>query len=854
MKSHNVTAICEERPTDNITIYNPYPTNGSIDINVGPQCNITVNHSNGKGMTVSWYENNTGSWMLRQTNGSKNWYNSFWKYRKLITINHTKVGTVDLVNFPVLIYRASDSDLGAHAQSNGNDICFVLYSDNTTKLNHEIESYTTATGNLAAWVNITDLSGTTDTKLWMYYGNPSCANQQNKIGTWNGNYKSVYHLSEASGGSGKAIKDSTCNSVNGTNSTSDITYASPGIAGNCFIFGGTSGKVDFGTPAAWDSKNITVEAWVKTTTSASVDRRIVAGANGFTNKWLLTQTYSALRDSAAMSNATDSHATASTNAKINDGTWHYLVGIRNREKMYNNGSLQNGTVTDYWSYSTACIASKGTSNYFAGSIDEIRISNIERNSSWMGATYNTTSNPSAFFSTSNEQTLVYNGTYRWIYTQASTNGTLYYWKVAVNDTYHTVTGVYHFTTTTPNQPPYIPSNPNPTNGSIDVNLNAALVWDGGDPDPGDTVNYSVYFGTSSSPPWVTNQNGTSYDPMLSYSTTYYWKIVAWDNHDASTIGPVWHFTTEADYPPVFGTPSPSNGSTGEPLSFTWSIPINDPEGDLFSWTIQCSNGQTTGGTGASNGTKSLALSGLSYSTMYKVWVNATDPSGSGLYTKKWYVFTTKNQAENPPYVPHNPHPAEGATNVNVSTVLSWTGGDPDPGDTVTYDVYFGTTNPPPKLINNQSSNIYNPATLAYNTTYYWQIIAWDNHGNQAMGPIWNFTTMQGTDVTPPFVAIEYPYRGYINLNYQDIYLNFPFFMTILIGKINVIVKAYDNESGMNRVEFWTDTKLRYTDNESPYNWVWSEKGLYQYTLRVVAYDNAGNHNEDAIMLWKIQFR
>ena len=44
-------------------------------------------------------------------------------------------------------------------------------------------------------------------------------------------------------------------------------------------------------------------------------------------------------------------------------------------------------------------------------------------------------------------------------------------------------------------------------------------------------------------------------------------------------------------PPVFGTPSPANGSTGNLLSLTWSIPINDPEGNTFSWTIQCSNGQ-----------------------------------------------------------------------------------------------------------------------------------------------------------------------------------------------------------------------------------------------------------------------
>ena len=49
-----------------------------------------------------------------------------------------------------------------------------------------------------------------------------------------------------------------------------------------------------------------------------------------------------------------------------------------------------------------------------------------------------------------------------------------------------------------------------------------------------------------------------------------------------------------------------------------------------------------------------------------------------------------------------------ATNVDVTMDLSWNGGDPDPGDTVTYDVCFGTTNPPPKVVSNQSATTYNP--------------------------------------------------------------------------------------------------------------------------------------------------
>ena len=98
-------------------------------------------------------------------------------------------------------------------------------------------------------------------------------------------------------------------------------------------------------------------------------------------------------------------------------------------------------------------------------------------------------------------------------------------------------------------------------------------------------------------------------------------------------------------PPVFGTPSPVNGSKGNQLSLTWSIPINDPEGGKFSWTIQCNNGQNSNSTGdETNGIKSLVISGLTYSKSYTVWVNATDQNGSGLnvqqmvylyYKEKW---------------------------------------------------------------------------------------------------------------------------------------------------------------------------------------------------------------------------
>jgi hypothetical protein len=137
------------------------------------------------------------------------------------------------------------------------------------------------------------------------------------------------------------------------------------------------------------------------------------------------------------------------------------------------------------------------------------------------------------------------------------------------------------------------------------------------------------------------------------------------------------FTTkQANCPPVFDVPSPLNGSRGNSLSFSWSIPISDPEGDLFSWTIQCSNGQVSSGSGASNGKKSLVLAELAYSTTYNIWVNATDPTGSGLYTRRWYTFTKLPNCP-PVFVDsvYSPSPENGSTGNEVA--LNWTIGIED---------------------------------------------------------------------------------------------------------------------------------------------------------------------------------
>ncbi len=132
------------------------------------------------------------------------------------------------------------------------------------------------------------------------------------------------------------------------------------------------------------------------------------------------------------------------------------------------------------------------------------------------------------------------------------------------------------------------------------------------------------------------------------------------------------FEYSTNTPTVLGTPIPANNSQGKSLNFLWSIPINDPENDHFSWTIQCSNTQFANGTNDTNGIKSLSLTNLAYDSTYKVWVNTTDATDPAIHASSWYTFTTRSPGSGPP-------PQEPPESSNQHPVADASAGEPYQG-------------------------------------------------------------------------------------------------------------------------------------------------------------------------------
>jgi hypothetical protein len=129
----------------------------------------------------------------------------------------------------------------------------------------------------------------------------------------------------------------------------------------------------------------------------------------------------------------------------------------------------------------------------------------------------------------------------------------------------------------------------------------------------------------------------------------------------------------------------------------------------------------------------LALvAGIALLSGCREWDNGYDPIGN-----------------HPPAVPKYPRPLDSGLVMNAGLVLSWHSYDPDSGDTAYFDIFMGTASPPGLVRAGWADTTFQPTSVACATEYYWRVIAYDNHGDSAVGPVWQFTTADSISVTVP---------------------------------------------------------------------------------------------------------
>ena len=333
--------------------------------------------------------------------GGGSWYSTggTWTDRMPVTLNYSQVsGGANLSNFPVLISVTSPNlkttaNGGYVGTTSGIDILFTG-SDGLTKLNHEIESYDGVNGILVAWVQVPTLSYTANTSLYVYYGNSSASNQQTPNSVWDSNYKGVWHLSEASGN----LNDSTSGANTGT--ASSVGRAAAEIAGGG-TFDGTSSNVTMANESNFIMGSaVTEELWLKQTTSGGLGYIFHKYYDENAPAYWISGNGDQLRVGVTYSPGNFTQAIY-TNAGWHNGNWHHVVMVFSASTVYlyfdgtlaTSASVGGSSIADSGGSVTAGRFSAADGYYFAGSLDELRISNAARTAGWITTEYNNQSAP-----------------------------------------------------------------------------------------------------------------------------------------------------------------------------------------------------------------------------------------------------------------------------------------------------------------------------------------------------------------------------------------------------------------------------------------------------------------------------
>ena len=313
-------------------------------------------------------------------------------------VNASQVeGTSDLTNFPVLIsFTLNDlrttGNGGGVENANGYDIAFT--SDNgSTILSHQLESYNATTGAIEFWVRFPTLSASVNTEFYIHFGNSGITTDQSSTNVWDSNYKMVLHLNN----------DYLDASGNGTDGINSGTVSTTGQIGNAVDFNSNNDLItipDNGVSPLDISGNITISLWV----------RIANLANGpdIITKGNYTDGYSVWTNgSGSLRFQINNDALNSPNGQLTNNVWAYLAFTRasNGDRIiYTNGAqVAADNSIESFSVSDDDLFISTTTYDYLGDIDEVRISNVTRDSAWIATEYNNQFAPGTFLTQINAE-------------------------------------------------------------------------------------------------------------------------------------------------------------------------------------------------------------------------------------------------------------------------------------------------------------------------------------------------------------------------------------------------------------------------------------------------------------------
>lgn len=204
-------------------------------------------------------------------------------------------------------------------------------------------------------------------------------------------------------------------------------------------------------------------------------------------------------------------------------------------------------------------------------------------------------------------------------------------------------------------------------------------------------------------------------------------------------------------PPVVDNTAPTTPSQIYPanndlcidndVNFQWDA-STDKEGNPISYIVEVSKNESFSPLEHSKSTAANSVSiSLEKGVVFYWRVKAVDSENEESNFSSVNQFYSEGEGiiNHLPFSPAIISPALNAAIGGSSTTLQWNSTDVDTADSLVYDVYFDTVNPPVnKVSENQSADTFD-ATLSGPATYYWQIVVKDDKGGETIGQIWQFS-------------------------------------------------------------------------------------------------------------------
>lgn len=331
-----------------------------------------------------------------------------WSKNKTLTINATEVeGSSALIDFPVLVSFATEADLAADAQNDGFDIVFVD-GDQSTVLDYEIVDFDGSTGELQAWVKIPSVSATSNTEFLLYYDRITTQTgdyYSDRAGVWS-NYAAVFHADDdPSNGLFDAVGGTELAAVGSGATVASGDEVSGQIGNSVSLDQAQSDFFNLGDVLDIGTQDLTLQAWVNTTDS---DNGAVIQKDGFGNSGYGMRVSGSGAVYAIIHNGSGFKAIA--NGNVNDGSWRAMAATFDRSgnlSVYEDGNFgDSSTISAYLSDDIQTGnplqigRTQGTSEFFDGDMDELRIRFGVLSSDWLATEYNNQSSPSSFITVS----------------------------------------------------------------------------------------------------------------------------------------------------------------------------------------------------------------------------------------------------------------------------------------------------------------------------------------------------------------------------------------------------------------------------------------------------------------------